>query len=122
MLYPVLCIPIYKQMVWGGCRMASLYGREVPFAQTGESWDVSCRPIDGNFSVIENGPDAGVTLSEWCERDRVGTLGSRVAKGKSFPLLVKIIDALDDLSREDAGVIEDCRKICDVMGWLPEKL
>ncbi len=28
----------------------------------------------------------------------------------------------DDLSHEDASVIEDCRKVCDFMGWMPEKL
>jgi mannose-6-phosphate isomerase len=83
-------------MVWGGNRLRTLYGRDIPSDKTGESWDITCRP--GEMSVIENGPDAGMTLADWFESDREGTLGTQVSKEKGFPLLVKIIDARDNLS------------------------
>ncbi len=98
MLYPVLCVPVYKEMVWGGSRMKSVYGRSIPSDKTGESWDIVCRTVDNTFSVIENGADAGKTLAEWFAADRAGTLGTRNAEKSVFPLLIKIIDAQDDLS------------------------
>ncbi|MCL2664903.1 MAG: class I mannose-6-phosphate isomerase [Defluviitaleaceae bacterium] len=100
MYYPILFRPIYKQMLWGGGKLKLLPGRGAggphhPPPGTGESWDVSCR--EGCMSIAENGPDAGQTLKRLSERDRIGYLGTSAAKG-TFPLLVKIIDAGDDLS------------------------
>jgi mannose-6-phosphate isomerase len=83
-------------MVWGGSRLRAIYGRDIPYEKTGESWDISCR--ENEMSVIENGPDAGTTLAEWFAKDKTGTLGTRVANESGFPLLVKIIDAQDNLS------------------------
>jgi mannose-6-phosphate isomerase class I len=83
-------------MVWGGSRLRSFYGRDIPTDKTGESWDITCRPAE--MSVIENGPDAGTPLNDWFAGDREGTLGTRVSAEEGFPLLVKIIDAQDNLS------------------------
>jgi mannose-6-phosphate isomerase len=83
-------------MVWGGSRLRSIYGRDIPNDKTGESWDISCRVHE--MSVIENGPDAGTTLAAWFAKDNAGTLGTRAANEDGFPLLVKIIDAQDNLS------------------------
>ena len=76
MLYPILFIPIRKEMVWGY-----------------ESWDISCRPLE--MSIVENGPLAGKTFLEVIGQDPAAILG---AKTKEFPLLIKIIVANDDLS------------------------
>jgi mannose-6-phosphate isomerase len=83
-------------MVWGGGRLRTIYSRDIPFEKTGESWDVSCR--ENEMSIIENGPDAGTALNDWFARDKTGTLGTRFADEQGFPLLVKIIDAQDNLS------------------------
>jgi mannose-6-phosphate isomerase len=99
MLYPVLFKPIYKKMLWGGTRMHSLYGRELPYEDTGESWDISCRPNE--MGVIENGADAGMAFADYIARDPKAVLGTRLAeKGGAFPLLVKIIDANAHLSTQ----------------------
>jgi mannose-6-phosphate isomerase len=97
MLYPVLFKPIYKQMLWGGTRLRTVYSRDVPNDNTGESWDISCRP--GEMGIIENGPDAGLSFADYITRDRKAVMGTRLAeKNGAFPLLVKIIDANNNLS------------------------
>ena len=80
-LYPLLFKPIIKKMIWGS-----------------ESWDITCRPVQGEVGVIENGPLAGVAFDEAISRDRIALLGHRVAKMPDFPILIKIIDAKEDLS------------------------
>ncbi len=61
MLYPLTFKPIFKERVWGGRRMAELYGKPLPAGgPIGESWEISDRP--GDVSVIENGPLAGRDL------------------------------------------------------------
>ena len=80
-LYPLLFKPIIKNMIWGS-----------------ESWDVSCRPLTGEVSIVENGPLAETAFNQITAQHRVAILGSRVAEMPDFPLLIKIIDAKDDLS------------------------
>ena len=94
--YPLLLTPIYKEMLWGGNRLNTIYNRTSPYEKTGESWDVSCRP--GEVSIITNGPAAGQTLADYIAQDKAGVLGSRLANQKRFPLLVKLIDANENLS------------------------
>ena len=82
-LYPLMFKPILKKMIWGS-----------------ESWDVSCRPFssEAEISIVENGYLAGKAFDQIIALDRIAILGSRVAKMPDFPLLIKIIDAKDDLS------------------------
>jgi len=77
--YPLLFTPIIKKMIWGQ-----------------ESWDISCRPNE--MSVIENGPYAGMAFDAYLDMDRTKTLGTRLATVLRFPLLIKIITAIDTLS------------------------
>ena len=82
MLYPLLFTPIYKKMIWGS-----------------ESWDISCRPDE--MSIIENGPLANTAFNDAIAHNPAAFLGTRVCRlyeKKGFPLLVKIIEANDDLS------------------------
>jgi len=95
-LYPLLLTPIYKEMLWGGDRLKTMYGRDLPSNKTGESWDISCRP--GEMGIIKNGPAAGATLEDYINQDRAGVLGTRLAGYTRFPLLIKLIDANDSLS------------------------
>ena len=94
--YPLMFEPIYKEMIWGGSRLNTIYNRQLPFNKTGESWDITCRPVE--MGIIENGSAKGMTFEDYINRDRVGTLGSRIVGQERFPLLVKIIDANDVLS------------------------
>ena len=94
--YPLKFVPIYKEMLWGGNRLNKYFNRNSPYEKTGESWDVSCRP--GEMGVIENGPAAGQDLVDYIAQDWIGVLGTRLKSVERFPLLVKLIDANDNLS------------------------
>lgn len=85
--------PVFKEMIWGGNKMRSEFGYEIPGEDTGEAWVVSAHK-KGDCR-IKNGAYAGKTLSGlWAEhRELFGNLD-----GDVFPLLVKIIDAKSDLS------------------------
>lgn len=90
--------PILKTTVWGGDRIIPFKGLNVRLSHVGESWEVSGVP--GSESVVEGGPDDGMTLSELIGKHREALMGKRSFKkyGTKFPLLVKIIDAHSDLS------------------------
>ncbi|MCM1223815.1 MAG: class I mannose-6-phosphate isomerase [Lachnospiraceae bacterium] len=85
--------PIFKQMVWGGNRLATEFGYPIPGDDTGECWGICAHP-SGDAKVRAEGIE-GKTLSQlWKERPE---LFGRM-KGDRFPLLIKIIDARADLS------------------------
>lgn len=85
--------PVFKQMIWGGNKLGSKWGYEIPGDNTGECWAVSAHP-NGDCTVRE-GVFAGKSLSRlWTEEPQL--FGN--VEGDRFPLLIKIIDANDDLS------------------------
>lgn len=85
--------PVFKQMIWGGDKLGTKWGYNIPGNNTGECWAVSAHP-NGDCTIKE-GTFAGKTLSQlWTEQPE---LFGNVA-GDRFPLLIKIIDANDDLS------------------------
>jgi len=98
MLYPLVFTPIFKDRLWGGSRLAELLNKELPSAQTGESWELSGVP--GDVSVVASGALKGKTLEELLEQFPHELLGTTVFEqyGKTFPLLFKFLDACDDLS------------------------
>jgi mannose-6-phosphate isomerase len=93
--YPLLLTPIYKDYLWGGSRMARQYGRQDTPAVCAESWEVTDRPE--GISVVTNGPLKGRSLSELVASMGAALLGKNV-KTNAFPLLIKLIDAKQDLS------------------------
>ena len=97
-LYPLIFQPRFKERVWGGRTLETMYGKRLPpGVPIGESWEISDRP--GDESVIANGPLAGRTLRdlmEECPADVVGN-AALAAEGR-FPLLCKILDARQKLS------------------------
>jgi len=98
MLYPLTFQPIFKERVWGGRRLAELYGKPLPLdVPIGESWEITDRPE--GVSVIANGPLAGRTLRWLMEHHAHDVLGGAkpAAEGR-FPLLVKLLDAREKLS------------------------
>lgn len=91
-------IPILKSPLWGGEKIAPYKGIATDRTQIGESWELS--GVEGDVSVVAEGPDAGKTLTELLERDKERLLGKRNYErfGNEFPLLIKFIDARQDLS------------------------
>ncbi|CUH97779.1 hypothetical protein P22_3923 [Propionispora sp. 2/2-37] len=95
-MYPFKFQPVYKSLVWGGTRLQQLFARELPGAAIGESWEICTR--ENGMSVVANGGWAGKTLQELLAAHPREILGERNAAAGNFPLLVKFIDANDNLS------------------------
>jgi mannose-6-phosphate isomerase len=97
MLYPFTFRPIFKERVWGGRELERLYHKPLPpGVPIGESWEISDRP--GDVSIIANGTLAGKDLRWLMETHSTDLLGAAKPQGERFPLLIKILDAQDELS------------------------
>src|SRR5688572_6639905 len=97
-LYPFIFQPRFKERVWGGRTLETLYGKPLPpDVPIGESWEIADRP--GDESVIANGALAGKTL-RWVMEQQGSELlgGARPSDGGRFPILCKILDAREKLS------------------------
>lgn len=97
-MYPYLFQPILKEIIWGGTDIRPFKGMTPTQEKIGESWELS--HVDGDFSVVTYGADKGKTIDELIREYGESLLGSEVMKrfGTRFPLLIKFIDARDDLS------------------------
>ncbi len=105
-LYPLKFEPIYKTKVWGGRSLERL-GRTLPQGNIGESWEVADLPSTAasgggggaERSIIRNGPLAGQTLHDVMHRYGKAFMGRlRPTATGDFPLLVKYLDARENLS------------------------
>ena len=97
-MYPLKFEDIFKTVVWGGEKIAPFKGVQTEQHNIGESWELS--GVKGNESVVANGPLAGHTITELACQYKEVLLGKKVYEttGTEFPLLIKFIDARDDLS------------------------
>lgn len=97
-LYPLKFEPIYKTRIWGGHKLEQFGKRSQTLPNIGESWELS--GVSGDESVVANGDLAGNSLPELVEVYMDELVGKKVFDtfGHAFPLLIKLIDANDDLS------------------------
>ena len=95
---PLKFEPILKTIVWGGEKIAPYKGIETNQKHIGESWELS--GVAGNESVVAEGPLKGKTIAELVKEYKGELVGKHVYEntGDEFPLLIKFIDALTDLS------------------------
>jgi mannose-6-phosphate isomerase len=103
--YPLRFQPILKERIWGGRRLESVLGKQIPPGkQIGESWEISDHGQD--LSIIANSPLRGRTLRDVLNESAEELLGDVLAARRSrpgagalrFPLLVKWLDANENLS------------------------
>lgn len=93
---PLTFEPIFQERIWGSRKLASLFGKNLPSDKTiGESWEVVDRPEAQ--SVVRHGPLRDRTLHELWTHDREAIFG-RLPDAQRFPLLIKLLDAHDQLS------------------------
>jgi mannose-6-phosphate isomerase len=97
-LYPLKFVPILKERLWGGNRLGSVLDKKAKTGRFGESWELSGVP--GNLSQVGNGFLKGNNLQELVEVYMGDLVGEKVYNrfGTEFPVLIKFIDAQDDLS------------------------
>ena len=98
-LYPLKFTPIVKDKIWGGTKLASVLNKPTgESTEAGESWEIS--GVEGNVSVVSEGEFKGRSLVELIDEFKGELIGEKVYErfGDKFPLLIKFIDANDDLS------------------------
>lgn len=89
--------PAFMERIWGGRRLADALGFALPpRTNVGEAWLLADHPV--HESVVANGPLAGSTLRDLMLSDAEGLIGTAAQAAGRFPLLLKILDARDDLS------------------------
>ena len=89
-------LPACKDYIWGGQRLKTDFGIESDLEPLAEAWVLSCHP-DGP-SVLADGPDTGLTLLEYIQKAGPQVLGTNCHQFENFPMLIKLIDARQDLS------------------------
>ncbi|MDR2888017.1 MAG: class I mannose-6-phosphate isomerase [Bacteroidales bacterium] len=98
-LYPLKFKPVVKDKIWGGNSLSAFYNkRQNALPNIGESWEISA--VEGNLSVVANGFLAGNNIEEIIEVYMGDITGDAIYEkfGVEFPLLVKFIEARENLS------------------------
>ena len=97
-LYPLKFQPMLKPVIWGGSAISRFKNIQPVQEGIGESWEVS--GMKGDASVVSNGSLKGKSLEELIVEYQGSLLGKSIHKrfGKTFPLLIKLIDAQEALS------------------------
>ncbi len=112
-VYPYKLAPLFKEKIWGGRRLAALFGKALPAeAPIGESWELA--DLAAGECAVANGARAGQSLNRVVAETGAATMGPTplTADGR-FPLLLKLLDATENLSvqvhpdEQAVGIIPD---------------
>lgn len=97
-MYPLKFQPILKERLWGGTKLREVLSKPIESEISGESWEIST--VKGDVSIVANGPLAGASLQDLIDQEAEQLLGKSVVTrfGAEFPILIKFIDAKQDLS------------------------
>jgi mannose-6-phosphate isomerase len=98
-IHPLTFEPVFRQYLWGGRNLETLFGRRLPPGIVAESWEISGHP--SSTTRVLAGLWKGRTLPEVLDAlgaDLVGTRSAAMLEKRTFPLLVKLLDANKDLS------------------------
>lgn len=95
---PITFKPLYMQRVWGGRELERVYGRCLPHPNLpyGEAWEIVDR--EGEQSIVDEGCLSGESLHELWTKRREEIFGMGYDGHSRFPILIKVLDARDDLS------------------------
>lgn len=87
-----------KRVLWGGDKIAAFKGVTLPDHDVGESWEIS--GLKDHESIVSHGNDKGLSLRQLIDKYQGQLVGNRVYRkhGNEFPLLIKFIDAHQNLS------------------------
>lgn len=93
---PIKLSPAFKDYLWGGTKLRTDFNKKCDFDKIAESWELSTHK-DGQ-SIVATGNMSGLKLSEYLEKTGEAALGEKAAKFDFFPILIKLIDAKENLS------------------------
>ena len=90
--------PLLKQTLWGGDKIIPFKHLDAQMDHVGESWEIS--GVANNETIVANGPDKGKSLNDLVREQKDLLVGKENYQrfGDEFPLLIKFIDARQDLS------------------------
>ncbi len=88
--------PAFKDYLWGGTKLRDIYHKNCDFDIIAESWELSAHP-DGTC-IVASGRFKGLPFTEYLEKVGYSVLGTKYDTNKEFPLLIKLIDAKQNLS------------------------
>lgn len=97
-MYPLKFEPILKTKIWGGNKIIPFKQLKEKLTNVGESWEIS--GLEGNKSIVANGPEKGCTIIDMVRHYQAELMGEEnyAHFGDTFPLLIKFIDAQENLS------------------------
>ena len=95
---PIKFESVLKQTLWGGDKIIPFKHIHANLEHVGESWEIS--GIHGSETIVANGPYKGYQLNDLVDLLKEKLVGKENYKrfGAEFPLLIKFIDARQDLS------------------------
>lgn len=90
--------PLLKQTLWGGSKIIPFKHLDAQLENVGESWEIS--GVNGNETIVANGPYKGKSLNQLVRELKGSLVGDENYQrfGDEFPLLIKFLDACQDLS------------------------
>jgi mannose-6-phosphate isomerase len=97
-MQPIKFQPLLKQTLWGGDKIVTFKHLDSQLENVGESWEIS--GVKDNETIVKEGPLKGKSLNEVVAelKDRLVGKENYQRFGDEFPLLIKFIDARQDLS------------------------
>ncbi len=84
-LYPLLLVPEFHERVWGTRDLRPIYTKVISHQPIGEAW------VAGDNCKVANGPLAGRSLRELCQRFGTALVGANLRETNRFPLLIKFL-------------------------------
>ena len=113
---PITFTPLYMERVWGGRELERVYHRNLPDPNKpfGESWEIVDR--ENAQSVVDRGSYTGSTLHDLWTNHREEIFGEEFLNHPRFPILIKVLDARDDLSIQ----VHPPAHLAEVLGGEPK--
>ena len=108
-LYPIKLLPFVSETIWGGRKLIEEYGVKTEKKNAAEGWMLSCHEAGASF--VDNGEFAGMSLADVVKANPV-LCGKNAEKFDDFPILIKFIDAMDNLSVQ----VHPTKEYCELTG------
>ncbi|MBQ8764130.1 MAG: class I mannose-6-phosphate isomerase [Clostridia bacterium] len=106
-LYPIKLNPYVSETIWGGKKLIEEYNVKTEKNNAAEGWMLSCH--EAGSSTVANGEYAGMSFTE-VVKENPELCGSNAKNFEDFPILIKFIDAMDNLSVQVHPTKEYCEK------------
>ena len=108
-IYPMKLLPFVSETIWGGKKLIEEYGVKTEKKNAAEGWMLSCH--EAGSSSVENGEFAGLSFAD-VVKNNPELCGKNAEKFEDFPILIKFIDARDDLSVQ----VHPTKEYCELTG------